>query len=124
MLRSDAQSTVSAWAGGLMESVDDLPAIVAGATPSVRTKHLLEDTTKVGDIYRYKIADRTGHTVFSSERAVYPSLPNAATKRGFVATCSAKENVITVSKPQLERKLANPRSGGGRDNPKAGVRDR
>jgi diguanylate cyclase (GGDEF)-like protein len=77
MLRTDAQSNVSAWAGGLAESADDIPAITSGAVPSPRTNHLLRDATQVGDIYRYKILDRTGHLVYLSERASYPSLANA-----------------------------------------------
>jgi diguanylate cyclase (GGDEF)-like protein len=78
MLRTDAQSTVSAWAGSLAESADDIPAIIAGAAPSTRTDHLLKDATQVGDIYRFQILDRTGHTVYLSERASYPSVTRAA----------------------------------------------
>src|SRR6202034_5867 len=78
MLRADAQSTLSAWAGGLAASADDIPAIVAGAAPSTRTDHLLKDATQVGDIYRYKILDRSGHTVYLSERASYPSVARVA----------------------------------------------
>src|ERR1700722_963257 len=78
MLRTDAQSTVSAWAGSLAESADDISAIIAGATPSPRTDHLLKDATQEGDIYRYKILDKTGHTVYSSERASYSSVAKAA----------------------------------------------
>src|SRR5580704_1703575 len=77
MLRTDAQSTVSAWAGSLVESADDIPAIIAGAAPSTRTDHLLKDATQMGDIYRYKILDRIGHTVYLSERASYPSVAKA-----------------------------------------------
>jgi diguanylate cyclase (GGDEF)-like protein len=73
MLRADAQSTVIAWAGSLAASAGDLPAIIAGAVPGAGTDHLLRDLTEVGDIYRYKIWDRTGHMVFSSERAGYLS---------------------------------------------------
>src|SRR6202034_1168654 len=68
MLRADAQSTVTAWAGSLLNGVDDLPALIAGTAPSNRTEHLLNDATEVGDIYRYDIWDRTGHVVFSSAR--------------------------------------------------------
>jgi diguanylate cyclase (GGDEF)-like protein len=79
MLRADAQSTVSAWAGSLVESADDIPAIIAGAAPSARTDHLLRDATEVGDIYRYTIWDRNGHAVFSSERKSFPSAAKTTT---------------------------------------------
>jgi hypothetical protein len=71
MLRADAQSTATAWAGSLVNSADDLPAIIAGAAPAARTDHLLKDAAEVGDIYRYKIWDRAGHAVFSSARQPY-----------------------------------------------------
>jgi diguanylate cyclase (GGDEF)-like protein len=74
MLRADALSTVSAWAGDLTETADDIPAVIAGAAPSGKTEDLLNDATKVGDIYRYKIADRSGRTVFNSERASFHSV--------------------------------------------------
>jgi diguanylate cyclase (GGDEF)-like protein len=79
MLRADAQSTVIAWAGSLAANAIDLPAIIAGAAPGAGTDHLLRDLTEVGDIYRYKIWDRTGHTVFSSERAGYLSTATTTT---------------------------------------------
>ena len=69
MLRADALSTVGAWAGDLTETADDIPAVIAGAVPSSKTEDLLNDATKVGDIYRYKIADRNGRTIYTSERA-------------------------------------------------------
>jgi PAS domain S-box-containing protein len=68
MLRADAVSTVSAWADNLVTNTDDMPAVITGSSPSARTDHLLRDATEVGDIYRYRIIDRTGHTVFSSVR--------------------------------------------------------
>jgi diguanylate cyclase (GGDEF)-like protein len=73
MLRADAQSTVTAWASDLTASVDNIPAVIAGAALSDKTDHLLKDATAVGDIYRYKILDRAGHAVFSSENASFPS---------------------------------------------------
>jgi diguanylate cyclase (GGDEF)-like protein len=68
MLRSDAESTSNAWANTLIDSVDELPAIIAGRPPSDRARHLLEYASQVGDTYRYKVWDGTGHLVFVSER--------------------------------------------------------
>jgi diguanylate cyclase (GGDEF)-like protein len=68
MLRSDAQSTSSAWASTLVDSIDDIPAVIAGAAPSSRTERLLNETVQVGDIYRFRIWSRTGRLVFTSER--------------------------------------------------------
>jgi len=68
MLFADAQSTSSAWAATLLDSVEDMSAIVAGAPPSDKARHVLEYATQVGDIYRYKIWNQTGMLVFTSER--------------------------------------------------------
>jgi diguanylate cyclase (GGDEF)-like protein len=67
MLRADAQSTSGVWAAGLAESAD-IPGIISGAHPSDKAKHLLENASQVGEIYRYKVWNKTGHLVFISER--------------------------------------------------------
>jgi len=75
MLRADAISTVSAWESDLLTNTDDIPTVIAGRSPSARTEHLLIDATEVGDIYRFKIIDRTGQTVFSSVRTGFTATP-------------------------------------------------
>jgi diguanylate cyclase (GGDEF)-like protein len=67
MLRADAQSTASSWAATLAESAD-IPSIIAGVPPSDKTKHLLENASQVGDVYRYKVWNKTGQLVYLSER--------------------------------------------------------
>jgi diguanylate cyclase (GGDEF)-like protein len=79
MLRTDAHSTSSNWVATLMESVD-APTLIAGA-PSGETKHLLESATKLSDIYRYRIWNKKGVLVFSSDRTSSVGLPLAPAKR-------------------------------------------
>ncbi|HEX4650021.1 MAG TPA: bifunctional diguanylate cyclase/phosphodiesterase [Granulicella sp.] len=67
MLRNDARSSSSTWVESLLQSAD-IPALIAGAPSSDRTKHILENASQVGDIYRYSIWDQTGRLVFISER--------------------------------------------------------
>jgi diguanylate cyclase (GGDEF)-like protein len=67
MLRADAHSTSSSWVATLMESVD-IPTLIAGAPASGESKHLLESATKVSDIYRFRIWNKKGALVFSSDR--------------------------------------------------------
>jgi len=67
MLNADAQSTCNAWVDTLVDGAD-ISAIIAGATPSDKTKHLLENATQLGDIYRYKVWNKTGRLIFTSER--------------------------------------------------------
>jgi diguanylate cyclase (GGDEF)-like protein len=70
MLRADAESTSRAWATTLDDAIDEIPAILDGAPPSAKTKHLLENASQVGDIYRYKVWNKTGRVVFMAERSV------------------------------------------------------
>jgi diguanylate cyclase (GGDEF)-like protein len=83
MLRADAQSTSSVWATTLDDAIEEIPAILDGAAPSAKTKHLLENASQVGDIYRYKVWNKTGRAVFLSERmdSSQERTPNAE-KRG------------------------------------------
>jgi diguanylate cyclase (GGDEF)-like protein len=76
MLRADALSTSESWAASLQRSVDDLPAIVAGASPSAESSRQLADASQVGDTYRYRIWNRNGRLAFASER-----IPSAATPK-------------------------------------------
>jgi diguanylate cyclase (GGDEF)-like protein len=68
MLRADAQSTSIVWAATLADGIDEIPAIIRGAPPSDKAKHLLENASQAGDIYRYKVWNKTGRVVFISER--------------------------------------------------------
>jgi diguanylate cyclase (GGDEF)-like protein len=72
MLSADAQSTSSAWAATLVNNVDDIPTFFAGVPPADKTRRLLENTSQVGDVYRYKVWNKTGHLVFISERMESP----------------------------------------------------
>lgn len=68
MLRADAQNTSSEWVSMLVARHPDILSSLAGATPSDRTTQFLNETTQAGDIYRFRIWDRSGHVAFSSER--------------------------------------------------------
>lgn len=68
MLRADALSTSSTWAASMVNTVDDLPSVTAGAAPSEQSKRFLNEASQVGDIYRYLIWDKTGHLAYKSER--------------------------------------------------------
>ena len=81
MLRADAQSTSSTWADSLAVGFDDIPAIVAGATPSEATKLHLEESSRVGDVYRFRIWNKTGHLVFISERMASSRAPKTISER-------------------------------------------
>ncbi|WP_263354994.1 putative bifunctional diguanylate cyclase/phosphodiesterase [Acidicapsa acidisoli] len=67
MLRADAQSTSGSGAAAIERSTD-IPALIAGATPSEETKNLLEDASQDGDIYRLLIWSSSGRVVFVSGR--------------------------------------------------------
>jgi diguanylate cyclase (GGDEF)-like protein len=72
LLRADAQTTARAWASILVDSVDDIPSIIAGGAPSAKTMHLLKEAGEVGNIYRYKVWNKTGDLVFISDQMHSP----------------------------------------------------
>jgi hypothetical protein len=51
MLRADAQSTSDVCATTLDAAIDDIPAILDGALPSAKTKHLHENASQASDNY-------------------------------------------------------------------------
>jgi diguanylate cyclase (GGDEF)-like protein len=68
MLRDDAQATSSCWVSMLTSRNPDILALFSGAAPSDHTTQLLNEASRIGAIYRFRIWDRTGHLVFNSER--------------------------------------------------------
>ena len=68
MLREDAQDTSSAWVSMLIARNPEILTLFSDATPSVQTKHLLDEASQVGDIYRFRIWDTAGNLVYKSER--------------------------------------------------------
>jgi diguanylate cyclase (GGDEF)-like protein len=77
LLRADAESTAQAWAGTLLDSTSELPAIIAGKSPTERTSRLLNEAIEVGNVYRYRLWDLHGRQVAVSER--FPGLPTPKT---------------------------------------------
>ncbi len=68
MLREDAQETSSAWVSMLVARNPDILTLFSNTTPSIQTKHLLDEASQVGDIYRFRIWDNAGNLVYKSER--------------------------------------------------------
>jgi hypothetical protein len=77
MLRDDAQNTSSAWVSMLVARNPDILTLLSGTgtTPSVQTRHLLDEASQVGDIYRFRIWDAAGHVAFTSERMTSVGAP-------------------------------------------------
>lgn len=76
MLREDALSTSESWRDSLADTVDDLPAIIAGVRPADASGRSLEEASHIGDIYRYRIWDASGHLAFASERTPSAQVPH------------------------------------------------
>jgi diguanylate cyclase (GGDEF)-like protein len=68
MLRDDAESTSTCWVGMFVGRNPDISAMLSGTAPTDRTIRLLDEASQVGDIYRFRIWDRTGHLLYQSER--------------------------------------------------------
>jgi diguanylate cyclase (GGDEF)-like protein len=81
MLRDDARSTSQNWVHMLVARNPEILAMLDGAAPSLQTKHLLDEASQVGDIYRFRIWDKAGHLVFNSERMTPAGVPTAITRK-------------------------------------------
>jgi diguanylate cyclase (GGDEF)-like protein len=75
MLREDAQNTSSGWVSTLLARNPDILTLFSGATPSAQTRHLLDEASQVGDIYRFRIWNSPGHITFKSERMTSDGAP-------------------------------------------------
>jgi len=68
MLREDAQNTSNAWVSMLLARNPDILLLFAGDAPTVQTRHLLDEASHIGGIYRFRILGESGHLIFQSER--------------------------------------------------------
>ena len=93
MLRDDAQNTSQAWVGMLVGRNPEIVAMLSGGAPSVQTKHLLDEASQVGDIYRFRIWDKAGHLVFKSERMTSTGVPTEITGKQ-IAKALASGSII------------------------------
>ena len=93
MLREEAQTTSSAWVSMMVARNPDILTLFTDATPSVQTKHLLDEATQVGDIYRFRIWDTSGNLVYNSERLKSVGAPIAYSGKR-VANAVASGSVV------------------------------
>ncbi len=68
MLSENAQNTSSAWVSRILGRNPDILTLFFDAPPSAQTRHILDEASKVGDIYRFRIWDTAGNLVYKSER--------------------------------------------------------
>jgi diguanylate cyclase (GGDEF)-like protein len=68
MLREDAQGTCTEWVSMVMARYPDTLGLFSGATPSGQTRYFLDEASQIGDLYRLRIWDASGHLIFKSER--------------------------------------------------------
>ena len=72
-LVGDAEATSNAWAKDLAARTDDFPAMIVGLPPSEATKSALGRAMQIGRVYRFKIWNRTGDLVFTSDEMGPPA---------------------------------------------------
>ena len=73
------EGTSSEWVSMTVARNPDILALFFGGPPSVQTKHLLEESSQVGDIYRFRTWDTAGNPVFKSELMTSAGAPIAIT---------------------------------------------
>lgn len=67
-MRADGQVTTTDWAATLLKITGDIPASVDRGEFSGATTRLLNDAGLVGDVYGYRIWNKTGYAVFAPDR--------------------------------------------------------
>jgi diguanylate cyclase (GGDEF)-like protein len=98
MLRDDARDTSHNWVRMLVGRNPEILAMLSGAAPSVQTKHLLDEASRVGDIYRFRIWDKAGNLVFNSERMTSVGAPTAITRKQIDDTVASGSVISEVHK--------------------------
>jgi len=93
MLREDAQATSSAWVSMLVARNPDILTFFSDTAPSVQTKHLLDEASQIGDIYRFRIWDKAGNLVYKSERLKSSGAPIVFSEKR-VANAVASGSVV------------------------------
>jgi diguanylate cyclase (GGDEF)-like protein len=66
LLAHDAVMTGRSWTSYLLDNVKDVEEIAKGAKPSVESQAFFDRAQKAGQVFRYVIYDRDGHTRFVS----------------------------------------------------------
>jgi diguanylate cyclase (GGDEF)-like protein len=101
MLREDAQGTCSEWVSMVATRYPDTLSLFSGATPSVQTRHFLDEASQIGDIYRIRIWNASGHLAFKSERMTFGEAPtNGKEVAAALVSGSIINEVHTGSQPQ------------------------
>jgi diguanylate cyclase (GGDEF)-like protein len=67
LLMRDAAIFAEAWTQHLAADIPDLASVVAGQTPTPETQRHLQESGKVGGIFRFKIFDERGHLQFVAD---------------------------------------------------------
>jgi len=103
MLRENAQGTSSQWVSLAVARYPDVLSLLSDASPSVQTRHFLDDASQVGDIYRLRIWDATGRLVFKSERTAFADMPaNGKRVAEALVSVSIFDDVHAGSPPRNE----------------------
>lgn len=75
MLREDAEGTCSEWVSMVVARYPDTLGLFSGSDLSPQTKNFLDEASQVGDIYRFRVWNASGHLVFNSERMKSAAAP-------------------------------------------------
>ncbi|HEY2860895.1 MAG TPA: EAL domain-containing protein [Terracidiphilus sp.] len=75
MLREDAQATSSAWVSMLVAKNPDVLGIASGGAPSAQSKLFLDESSRVGDIFRFRIWTAARQVAYVSERVSSSGTP-------------------------------------------------
>ncbi len=92
LLRVDAESTAQTWAETLLNSTDEIPAMLAGKPPSERMSRRLKEAIEVGAVYRFRLWNLQGKQVTFSER-----MPGLLTPKTMIENCGENGSSAVLS---------------------------
>ena len=104
LLREEATAAARAWTEYLATSLADLDAITDGEAPSAESLRFLEQSQKVGQVFRYKIFDAEGRLALVSDE-----LPvGDAEIAGLAEHNATAANAIAAGSPLIQTKAGTP----------------
>jgi diguanylate cyclase (GGDEF)-like protein len=79
--RNDAQAAARSWSDSLLGRIGDIRALFDGDPISARTQDVLDEAIQSGDIYRYRLWDKSGRLLYTGERIRSAYTPSSLTSR-------------------------------------------
>ena len=79
--QNDAQAAARSWSDSLLGRIGDIRALFDGDPITARTQGVLNEASRSGDIYRYRLWDKSGRLLYTGERIRSAYTPSSLASR-------------------------------------------